>query len=498
MKPSTHRASARRSGDAKGQALGADGADCSHVEYGSLTEGAENMKEDKALLQQAAEHAQKYLDEIGKRPVAATIPPDELRRQLGGKLAEHGEAPAEVINLLARVGQQGTVATQGGRYFGFVVGSSFPVATAVDWLVSGWDQNAGLYVLSPLAAVVEQIAGEWLQTLLGIPASWSVGFVTGGAMANFTALATARHYVLRTTGWDVEVKGLFDAPPVTVVASEDSHYSIATAVRMLGLGADRIRRVPTDAQGRMRAGELSKILNDTTGACIVCAQVGNVNTGAFDPIEAIATETAARGAWLHVDGAFGLWASASPSLRHLAAGIERADSVSTDGHKWLNVPYDCGITFCAHPEAHRHTMMLAAAYIKDTASERDPRAFAPEESRRARAIPVYAVLRTLGPAGVAGLVERCCRHARRFAEGLGAAGYEILNDVVLNQVLVSFGDADKTHRVIAVIQEDGTCWCSGTEWKGRTTMRISVSSWATTDADVERSLEAMLRAARMP
>ncbi|MGH8160735.1 MAG: pyridoxal phosphate-dependent decarboxylase family protein, partial [Gammaproteobacteria bacterium] len=352
------------------------------------------MSEDETLLRRAAAHAQKYLDDVDERPVRATIGADELRRQLGGKLAKRGEDPADVVDLLARAGQQGTVATQGGRYFGFVVGSSFPVATAADWLVSGWDQNAGLYVLSPIAAVVEQIAGEWIQDLLGIPPAWSVGFVTGGAMANFTALAAARHHVLDAAGCDVEAKGLFGAPPVTVAASEDSHYSIATAARMLGLGADRVRRIPTDVQGRMRVDELSKVLNDTTGPCIVCAQAGNVNTGAFDPIEAIATETAARGAWLHVDGAFGLWAGASPSLRHLVAGIERADSVTTDGHKWLNVPYDCGVAFCAHPEAHRHAMMLAAAYIVDTASERDPRAYAPEESRRARAVPVYAVLRT--------------------------------------------------------------------------------------------------------
>lgn len=448
------------------------------------------------LLEETTEQIRRYLAGIADRSVNALVTADELRHQLGGPLAERGEDPSAVIELLAGVARTGTVATQGPRYFGFVTGGSLRVATAADWLVSGWDQNAGLHVTSPFAAVIEQIAGGWIKELAGVPAEWSVGFVTGGTMANFTALAAARHHVLQAAGWDVEADGLFGAPPIEVVVSDESHYTILSSLRMLGLGAARVRRVRTDAQGRMRADELSAVLQASNGPCIVCAQAGNVNTGAFDPIDAIADAAAERGAWLHVDGAVGFWGAASASLKSLAMGIERADSISTDAHKWLNVPYDCGIALCAHPDSHRGAMTLGAAYIQETAAERDPRAYTPEESRRARAVPVYAVLRTLGTAGLADLIERCCRHARRFADGLKEAGHEVLNEVVLNQVLVSFGAPDTTHRVIAAIQQEGTCWCGGTEWQGQVAMRISVSSWATTDADVERSLQAMLRCAR--
>lgn len=453
------------------------------------------MNRDQALLEEAAARARRYLDEVNDRPVRATMTPDALRRRMGGALAEQGEDPSAVIAALGEAAAAGTVATQGPRYFGFVTGGSLPVATAADWLVSAWDQNSAVHVMSPFVAVIEQIAGGWVREIVGLPASWSTGYVTGGSMANFTALAAARHHVLHAVGWDVEAEGLFGAPPIDVVLGEEAHYTIASALRLLGLGAGRVHRVSTDARGRMRADELSEALRSADGPCIVCAQAGNVNTGAVDPIEAVAAETAARGGWLHVDGAFGLWAAASPRYRQLVAGIERADSLATDAHKWLNVPYDCGLVLCAHPDSHRAAMTLAAAYIEDTGTERDPRAYVPEESRRARAVPVYAALRTLGTAGLADLVDRCCRHARRFAEGLAESGYEILNEVVLNQVLVSFGDPDTTRRVIGAIQQDGTCWCGGTEWKGRTAMRISVSSWATTEADVERSLEAMRRAA---
>lgn len=454
------------------------------------------MTERHVLLRRVVEHAETYLDAAASRPVKATITAEQLHRELARPLADCGDDPLQVVELLAKAGRDGTVATQGPRFFGFVVGSSLPVATAADWLVSAWDQNCGLHVLSPFAATIEQIASEWIREIANVPASWSVGYVTGGSMANFTALAAARRHTLQAAGWDVEADGLFGAPPIEIVVNEEAHYSIATSLRMLGLGGNRVRRVSTDGQGRMRLDELRKVLRSATAPCVVCAQAGNVNTGAFDPIDAIATETGERGAWLHVDGAFGLWAAASPSLKHLVAGVERADSISTDGHKWLNVPYDSGIVMCAHPAAHRGAMTLAAAYLEESPLERDPREYVPEESRRARAVPVYAVLRTLGQAGLAELVERCCRHARRFAEGLRDAGYEILNDVVLNQVLVSFGNPEVTRKVIAGIQAEGTCWCSGTEWQGRVAMRISVSSWATTEEDVERSLEAMLRVAR--
>lgn len=453
------------------------------------------MKEREALLKRAAEHTIRYLENVDQRPVRASATSQELYERLSDAFRQGGEDPSSVIDAIAEAAKNGTAATQGGRFFGFVVGGSLPVSTATDWLVSGWDQNAAIYVLSPLAAVIERIAAEWILQITGLPATWSVGYVTGGSMANFTSLAAARRHALAEEGWDVEADGLFGAPPIDVVVSEEAHYTIRTSLRMLGLGGERVRRIAVDAQGRMRPDALADALRDTSGPCIVCTQIGNVNTGAFDPIDEIADVTAERGAWLHVDGAFGLWASGSSSYKHLVRGIERADSVATDAHKWLNVPYDCGIVLCAHPESHRGAMTLAAAYIEDTPLERDPRGFTPEESRRARAVPVYAVLRTLGPSGLADLIERCCRHARRFAEALEGAGHEILNDVVLNQVLVSFGDADTTRRVISAIQSDGTCWCGGTKWKGRAAMRISVSSWATTDDDVELSIEAMLRAA---
>lgn len=447
------------------------------------------------LLDAAAGHARRYLDSVGGRMVGALVDTDALRTELAVPLADAGDDARQVIDILAGMGRDGTVASQGPRYFGFVTGSSLPVATAADWLVSAWDQNAGLHVMSPLAGVVEDVVRGWILSLLDLPPAWSVGYVTGGQMANFTALAAARHHVLHAVGWDVEANGMGGAPPIDVLASEEAHYTIARSLAMLGLGHRNLRTVPTDGQGRMRAQALERLLADRSGPCIVCAQAGNVNTGAFDPVDVLADLARERGAWLHVDGAFGLWARASGPLRHLAMGVERADSLATDGHKWLNVPYDCGMVLCAHPRAHRDAMTLSAAYIQQTARERDGRQYVPEESRRARAVPVYAVLRTLGRSGVADLVERCCGHARRFAEGLQAAGYEVLNEVVLNQVLVAFGDAETTRRVVAAVQADGTCWCGGTEWHGRAAMRISISSWATTAADVDQSLAAIIRLA---
>lgn len=456
----------------------------------------ESMTHTDALLRRAMEHTQKYLKLVDHRSVKASLTSKQLHRLLANSLSDEGVNPIDVIDSLAEAASDGTTATQAPRYFGFVVGSSLPVTTAADWLVSGWDQNTGIHVLSPFAAIVEQITSRWILDIINLPDSWSTGFVTGGTMANFTGLAAARHHVLETVGWDVEADGLFGAPPVEVIVNDESHYTISRSLQMLGLGSERVRRVPTDKQGRMKAVELGKILKNITGPCIVCAQAGNVNTGAFDPLDKIAEETAEKEIWLHVDGAFGLWAAASPEYKHLLTSIEKADSVTTDAHKWLNVPYDCGIVLCAHPESHRNAMTLSAAYIEESTLERDSRDYTPEESRRARAVPVYAALRTLGKTGLRELVNRCCQHAVRFAEGLGEAGYEILNDVVLNQVLVSFGDSEKTRRIITEIQKEGTCWCGGTEWQGQVAMRISVSSWATTVDDVERSLEAMIRIAR--
>ncbi len=458
---------------------------------------ARQTREDmSSLLASVQRHAADWFAALEKRPVRATASGDELRQMLGGPLPERGIAAEAVTANLARAGMKGATGSTGPRYFGFVVGGSVPAAVAADWLVATWDQNCGIFALSPLVAVIEQVAGAWLRELAGLPATMSFGFVTGGQMANFTGLAAARHRVLRTAGWDVEADGLFGAPPIDVVVSEEAHYTIFMALRLLGLGANRVRKIPTDGQGRMRAEELGAALRAGKGPCIVCAQAGNVNTGAFDPIDEIAGLTKERGAWLHVDGAFGLWAAASREKAELVRGVEKADSIASDAHKWINVPYDCGVVFCADEGAHRSAMSLAAAYIVATGSERDAHEFVPEESRRARAVPVYAALLSLGRKGFAEMIERNCRQARRFAEGLRAAGYEVLNDVVLNQVLVSFGTPRQTQRTIAAIQEDGTCWCGGTVWQGHTAMRISVSNWSTTDEDVEKSIAAMVRVAK--
>ena len=455
------------------------------------------MREDMSRLLAAVQrHATNWFASLEKRPVRATLSGDELRKMLGGALAEEGIAPEKIVESLADAGMKGTLALAGPRYFGFVIGGALPAAVAADWLVSAWDQNSGLYVMSPLVAAIEQVTGAWLRELAGLPATMSFGFVTGCQMASFTGLAAARHRVLRDAKWDVEANGLFGAPPIEVIVSQEAHYTIFMALRLLGLGASRVRRIATDGQGRMRADELAVALRQHRGPCIVCAQAGNVNTGAFDPIEEIAELTKERGAWLHVDGAFGLWAGASGEHAGLVRGVEKANSVASDAHKWINVPYDCGVVFCADEVAHRSAMSLAAAYIVATGSERDAHEFVPEESRRARAVPLYAALRSLGRSGFAEMVERNCRQARRFAEALRGAGYEVLNEVVLNQVLVSFGTPEQTQRTIAAIQEDGTCWSGGTVWQGHTAMRISVSNWSTSDRDVEQSIEAILRAAR--
>jgi glutamate/tyrosine decarboxylase-like PLP-dependent enzyme len=459
------------------------------------------MNERTEILLRAARHADEYLDFVAHRPVGATASGDELRQRLGGPMESNGHDAKAVLDLLAAAALSGTVATQGPRYFGFVVGGSLPATTAADWLVSAWDQNVGIFALSPLVAIVEEIAAAWLCDIVGLPATTSVGFVTGCQMANFTGLAAARHHVLRQAGWDVEALGLTGAPPIDILISDEAHYTIFMALRLLGFGAARARRVPTDEQGRMRAPELHAMLAGGTGPCIVCTQVGNVNTGAFDPIADVVDAVRARGAWLHVDGAFGLWASASPTLKHLVAGVSRADSIATDGHKWLNVPYDSGIVFCAHRAAHRAAMSIVAAYIVHDAVERDPHEFVPEESRRARAVPVYVALRTLGRDGLRDLVERCCAHATRIAATLSAhPSVQILNDVVLNQVLVRFSapgrDADAlTRDIIAGVQQDGTCWLGGTTWHGMAAMRIAISNWSTTPDDIDRSAEAILEVA---
>lgn len=444
----------------------------------------------RALLFAAAERAARYIETISERRVSPSAKALDNLPRLGGALPEQAEDPLDVLALLDDVGSPATVATTGARYFGFVVGGALPATLAAHWLAGAWDQNASLRTLSPVGTYLEDVALAWIVNLLGLPPACGGAFVTGGQMANFTALAAARHAVLQLAGWDVESQGLFGAPPVTVVVGEEAHATIFKALALLGMGRNRVVTVPTDGQGRMKAGALPRL----SGPSIVCAQAGNVNTGAFDPLADICEIAHGASAWVHVDGAFGLWAAAAPERAHLTKGIESADSWAIDAHKWLNVPQDSGIALVRDSRHLHAAMTIGAAYLHPGA-QREPMQWGPESSRRARAIEIWTALRSLGRRGVAELVERTCRHAAMFAEGLRAAGYDVLNDVVLNQVLVSFGTPEMTHRVIEGIQEDGACWCGATVWHGQTAMRISVSSWATTESDVERSLRAMLSVA---
>ena len=463
------------------------------------------MTERDDLLKRTAELAAGFLDRLPDRPVWPAVDLAELRTTLGGLLPDQGEDPLQVIESLSAEAEQGLVGSAGPRYFGFVVGGGVPAALAADWLTSAWDQNAGLYALSPSAAVAEEVAGAWLIDVFGLPESSSVGFVTGATMANFTAIAAARHAVLERTGWNVEEDGLVGAPPIAVVVGDEAHVTIFVSLQMLGLGRARVHRVAADEQGRMRADALRETLARIDGPTIVCAQAGNVNTGAFDPLPEIVAAVRERpNAWLHVDGAFGLWAAAVPELRDRVNGLADADSWTTDAHKWLNVPYDSGIVVVRDVAAHHAAMTLGAAYYVETAGgERDNYNWVPESSRRARGFAIYAALRSLGRSGLADMIDRCCILARRMADGLrGEPGVTILNDVVLNQVLVRFdppggGDTDAfTRAVIAAVQADGTCWLGGTTWHGLAAMRISVSNWSTTEADADMSVEAILRCAR--
>jgi glutamate/tyrosine decarboxylase-like PLP-dependent enzyme len=439
------------------------------------------------LLAFTAELAADFQETLPDRPVFPQVSVEELREALALPLPDGPTPPRDVIAELAAAADRGIVAEPGGRYFGFVIGGAVPASLAADWLTSSWDQNAGLYVAGPSAAVVEEVAGAWLRELLALPDGVSVGFVTGGQMANFTALAAARHHVLAGAGWDVEAQGLTDAPRVRVVVGAKRHGTIDRALRMLGLGAPT-DVVPADDQGRMRV----ELLEVTDEPMIVCAQAGEVNTGAFDDLAAI--RDAARASWLHVDGAFGLWAAAVPSLAHLVSGHDRADSWATDAHKWLNVPYDSGVVFTAHPESHSAAFAARAAYLATGSGTREAVDWGPEHSRRARGFTVYAAIRSLGRRGIVELVERCCSHARRFAAGLEEIGAEIVNDVVLNQVLFRFEDDDRTQSILADVQASGEAFMSGTTWDGRAAIRISVSNWQTTETDVDRALAAYARA----
>ena len=444
------------------------------------------MDDLRELLELTTGLAADFHETLPDRPVFPRATYAELCEALAGPVPEEPSDARQVIEALAAATDPGLVAEPAGRYFGFVIGGAVPASLAADWLTSAWDQNAGLYACGPAAAVVEEVAGAWLLELLGLPGDASFGFVTGGQMANFTTLAAARHHVLANAGWDVERDGLNGSPRIRVIVGEKRHGTIDRSLRMLGLGTPT-DIVPADDQGRLLADRL-EIGDEPT---IVCAQAGEVNTGAFDPFHAIAdARDAAPNAWLHVDGAFGLWAAVSDELRPYVDGVERADSWATDAHKWLNVPYDCGIAFTAHPESHRAAFSARAAYLTSDDTQREQIDWNPEHSRRARGFTVYAAIRSLGRSGVADLVERCCRHARRFAAGLEDLGAEVLNDVELNQVLFRFSSDTETNEALRAVQESGEAWMSGTTWDGRAAIRISVSNWQTNDEDVERTLAA--------
>lgn len=469
-----------------------------------MTSGRDSQLRD-AALQRAAALARQYLLGLDQRPVAPPVDVEQLRRTLGGALADAGEDPTAVIEALYRGADPGIVASAGPRYFGFVTGGALPAALGADWLTSAWDQNAWTYVASPAASVVEETAGRWLVELLGLPADTSVGFTTGATMASFTALAAARSALLSRCGYDVEERGLRGAPEIHLFAGDAAHVTIFAALQMLGLGRANVRRIAADEWGRMRPDRLREALRSVSGPAIVCSQAGEVNAGGFDPFEEIAGVCETHGAWHHVDGAFGLWAAASPSHRHLVRGAERADSWTVDGHKWLNVPYDSGYVFVRDPAAHRAAFASGAAYYPSAVAERVNFHYVPESSRRARGFPTWAALRSLGKAGVAQLVERCCFLARRMADNLrGVEGVELLNEVVLNQVLVRFrsrvGEREAfTQDVIRRIQNEGTCWLGGTTWRGETAARISISNASTRPEDVDASATAIagcVRAAR--
>ena len=451
------------------------------------------------LLALTSNLATEFVESLPERPVLLEVDVEGLRRALGGPLPAGPMRAREVIEDLARAAEPGIAGMASGRWFGFVLGGSLPAALAADWLTSAWDQNAGLFAPAPAAAVVEEVAGEWIRDLFGLPQGVSFGFVTGCQMAHVTCLAAARHHVLAVHGWDVERDGLFAAPRIRVLAGANRHVTIDRALRFLGFGTAAIEVVPADGQGRIIPEALRAALAAAEAPTIVCVQAGEINTGAFDSIEEAADAAERHGAWLHVDGALGLWAAAAPSLRHLLKGVERADSWATDAHKWLNVPHDSGIAFCRHPDAHRAAMGIRAAYLvqADDGGPRDQMDWNPEFSRRARGFAVYAALRSLGRSGVAELVERSCAHARRFATELARLpGCTILNDVVLNQVLFRFETDEETAAVLAAVQASGEAWMSGTTWQERRAIRISVINWSTTDEDVDRTLAAFTAATR--
>lgn len=446
----------------------------------------------KELLEDAAARGIAYRESLADRPVAPS--PDAIAEvnAFVEDLADEGVSDSEILAVLDEFGSPATVAMAGPRFFGFVIGGSYPVTVATNWLTTAWDQNVGMHEVTPATSTLELVSMSWMKSLFGLPQDCAAAFVTGATVANLSSLAAARHKVYADIGWNVEADGLIDAPPVTVIVSDEAHPTLIKSLGLLGLGRDRVTRVPVDGQGRMIAAKIP----DVSGPTIVCTQAGNVNTGSFDPVAEICERVRSDGAWVHVDGAFGLWAAASSTKCSLTEGIGNADSWATDAHKWLNVPYDSGIAFVRDGLALKSAMSVTADYLITETEYRNPSDYTPELSRRARGVDVWAALKSLGRNGVADLVDGCCSHARRFADGFAAAGFDILNDVVLNQVLVSFGDDEVNRQIISEVQKDGTCWCGVTVWQGRTAMRISVSNWSTTADDVDRSLEAMIRIAK--
>ncbi len=443
------------------------------------------------FIDQFTQYATNYIAGLPDHPVFPTPSAIQQLDQLDTPLQEESLEPEAVLTLLDETGSPATVKSTSGRYYGFVTGGSLPAALGAKLLLSVWDQNAAMTVMSPVASKLEMIAGKWLLNIFGLPADCGFGFVTGDTMANFTALAAARHQLLKNAGWDVEENGLFHAPEITVIVGDEVHVSVLKALSMLGFGRNRVIRVPADEQGRMIAEKIPAV----NTPAIICTQAGNVNTGAFDPVEAICSTIKNKNIWVHVDAAFGLWAAASNQKKYLVQGIELADSWATDAHKWLNAPYDSGVVFVRDKASLFAAMSSSAAYLPSH-TVREPFQYVPEMSRQARAIPVWAALKSLGTKGIAALIDRNCRQAARFAEALTGAGFVVLNEVVLNQVLVSFGDAATTQQVIKGVQEEGVCWCGGTVWQGKTAMRISVSSWATTEEDVEQSIASIIRQAK--
>lgn len=443
------------------------------------------------LLHLAAEKAIRYVENAGARRVGPASSDLDGLTGFHEPFPNESSNPADVLSQLDTIGSPATAAMTGGRYFGFVNGGMVPAALAASWMAAAWNQNASFRRMSPVAVELEDVVLQWICEALGLPPDCHGGLVTCATMASFTALLAARHALLKKAGWNVTEDGMFGAPPVQVVVGAEVHASLLKALSMAGFGKKRVKIVDADGQGRMRADRLPELAERT----IVCIQAGNVNTGAFDPAEEICAKVKERGAWVHVDGAFGLWARISPKYAQLTCGFENADSWATDAHKWPNAGYDCGVVLLKNGDALRTAFGLTAAYLEPGA-RREPMHHTPDSSRRARGVELWATLKSLGRTGLRELVERTCAHAQRFAKGLQSAGFEVLNEVVINQVLVSFGASEVTREVIRRIQEDGTCWCGGTVWQGKTAMRISVSSWATTEADVDRSLEAILRLAR--